>query len=110
MQSFSRWYQLLLRNPRYRWWIILGTVVYLFSPLDISPDIIPILGQVDDVVIVTLLFSGLYQIFQDYVRSLTGEAEVDNAGFPKEQGSAGTETDSAVIDVDARTIDDTGVS
>ena len=55
IQSIYAWYRNLLRHPKYRWWVILGTMVYLISPIDIAPDVIPILGQVDDVFLLTLL-------------------------------------------------------
>lgn len=35
--------------------ILLGTVVYLFSPLDFLPDAIPFLGQIDDILLVALV-------------------------------------------------------
>lgn len=54
IQSLYTWYRNTLRNPKYRWWVIIGTVTYLISPLDISPDFIPIIGQIDDVFLVTL--------------------------------------------------------
>ncbi|MFM7365256.1 MAG: YkvA family protein [Cuspidothrix sp.] len=54
IQSLYTWYRNTLRNPKYRWWVIIGTVVYLISPLDISPDFIPIIGQIDDVLLLTL--------------------------------------------------------
>lgn len=61
-QALYRWYGNTLRNPKYRWWIILGTLVYLLSPLDISPDLIPIVGQVDDFLILSLLLTEVSQI------------------------------------------------
>ncbi len=54
IQSLYTWYRNTLRNPKYRWWVIIGTVAYLISPLDISPDFIPIIGQIDDVLLLTL--------------------------------------------------------
>jgi uncharacterized membrane protein YkvA (DUF1232 family) len=54
IQSLYTWYRNTLRNPKYRWWVIIGTVTYLISPLDISPDFIPIIGQIDDVFLLTL--------------------------------------------------------
>jgi uncharacterized membrane protein YkvA (DUF1232 family) len=54
IQSLYTWYRNTLRNSKYRWWVIIGTVAYLISPLDISPDFIPIIGQVDDVLLLTL--------------------------------------------------------
>jgi len=35
--------------------ILLGAVVYIFSPLDLLPDFIPVLGQVDDILLVALV-------------------------------------------------------
>ena len=57
MQLIYNWYRNLLRHPIYRWWVILGTLIYIFSPIDIIPDFIPIFGQIDDVVILSVLFS-----------------------------------------------------
>ena len=62
MQAFG-WYRTLMRHPQYRWLTILGSIIYLVSPLDLSPDVIPVLGQIDDVILLTLLFSAMSQIF-----------------------------------------------
>ena len=81
--ALHTWYRQTLNNPKYRWWIILGTVVYLFSPLDISPDLFPIVGQIDDVAIVSLLVAELSQIAMDYVKTrqqATRATSSDGAG------------------------------
>lgn len=59
------WFRRLLRNPKYRWVIILGSLFYLFSPLDISPDVFPILGWIDDGLLATLVVTELAQIAMD---------------------------------------------
>ncbi|NJO09115.1 MAG: DUF1232 domain-containing protein [Leptolyngbyaceae cyanobacterium SL_1_1] len=59
--DFYQWYQNLLSNPRSRGWAIALSLLYLISPFDISPDFLPILGQIDDVILISLLISGLYQ-------------------------------------------------
>ena len=74
--ALHTWYRQTLNNPKYRWWIILGTVVYLFSPLDISPDLFPIIGQIDDVAIVSLLVAELSQIAMDYIKKRQGKGPV----------------------------------
>ncbi|WP_343039270.1 YkvA family protein [Sodalinema gerasimenkoae] len=48
-----------------RFWDKSGTLLYLISPLDISPDVLPILGQVDDVAILFLLMSELWQMVRE---------------------------------------------
>ncbi|MGL5511459.1 MAG: YkvA family protein [Microcoleaceae cyanobacterium] len=61
IQSVYNWYTNIIRNPKYRWWVIIGTFAYILSPLDISPDFIPFIGQIDDVALVTLLVAELSQ-------------------------------------------------
>jgi uncharacterized membrane protein YkvA (DUF1232 family) len=75
IQSIYNWYRSTLRNPKYRWWIILGTVAYFFSPIDIAPDFIPVVGQIDDIALVTLLVAELSQIAVDYFKTRKAEVE-----------------------------------
>ncbi|MBF2077576.1 MAG: DUF1232 domain-containing protein [Synechococcales cyanobacterium T60_A2020_003] len=66
-QSFYNWYKMSIRNSKYRWVIIAGTLVYLFSPLDISPDFIPVIGWIDDSVVVTLLVAEVSQLMSEFL-------------------------------------------
>ncbi|HEY3049228.1 MAG TPA: YkvA family protein [Polaromonas sp.] len=46
-----------LRHPNAPTWLKLGTaliVLYLFSPIDLIPDVLPVIGVVDDLVLVPL--------------------------------------------------------
>jgi uncharacterized membrane protein YkvA (DUF1232 family) len=47
------------RVPRRSKLVLGGTLLYLLSPLDIVPDFVPGLGQVDDVVVVLLALHSL---------------------------------------------------
>ena len=67
--SIYSWYRNTIRNPKYRWWIILGTLAYLISPIDISPDFIPIAGALDDFVLVSLLVTEVSQLIMDRYKS-----------------------------------------
>ena len=69
IQSLYNLYRSAIRNPRYRWWIVLGTFAYLLSPFDIAPDIFPIVGQIDDVAILTLLLTELFQLLFEVIKS-----------------------------------------
>ena len=42
------------RVPRKSKLVLCGTVLYLVSPIDVVPDVVPGLGQLDDVVVVLL--------------------------------------------------------
>jgi uncharacterized membrane protein YkvA (DUF1232 family) len=73
IQSVYNWYRNTIRNPKYRWWLILGTLAYVFSPLDLSPDLFPIVGQIDDVVLLTLMVSEVSQWLIDRAKVRKGE-------------------------------------
>ncbi|MGK7955564.1 MAG: YkvA family protein [Crocosphaera sp.] len=66
IKSFYNWYREKIQHPKYRWFVILGTVAYLFLPFDIAPDFIPILGWIDDGLIVSLLVTELSSLFLEY--------------------------------------------
>lgn len=51
-----------LRHPQAPSWLKWGTaaiVVYLFSPIDLIPDVIPFFGFVDDLVLVPMAIRAL---------------------------------------------------
>jgi uncharacterized membrane protein YkvA (DUF1232 family) len=68
MQSLLTWYRNTLRNPKYRWWIILGTLAYLVNPIDLAPDFLPLIGEIDDIALVTLLVSEVSQLIIEKVK------------------------------------------
>ena len=68
IESFYSWYRGAIRHPKWRWEIILGTAFYLISPIDISPDIFPIIGWLDDGVLATLLVTELSSLAMDYLK------------------------------------------
>jgi uncharacterized membrane protein YkvA (DUF1232 family) len=65
LESVYGWYRGLVANPKYRWWVIAGTMLYLFSPFDLAPDFIPFIGQIDDAIVVTLLATELAQVLKE---------------------------------------------
>ena len=94
LSSLYDWYREAIRHPKYRWLVILGTVIYLISPIDIAPDFIPVLGQVDDVMLAGLLFTELSQIV---ISKLQARKE-NNPSTTVE--NPGKET----VDIDAETV------
>lgn len=54
-QAIYTLYRKAIRNPKYRNWIIIGTIAYILSPLDISPDFFPLAGQIDDLILLSMM-------------------------------------------------------
>ena len=65
---------------------------FLISPFDIAPDFLPIIGQVDDVVLLTLLVSEVSQLLIDGVKSRQSETVAANTT---------TDTTEKTVDVDS---------
>lgn len=69
VQSIYNWYRDAIRNPQYRPWIIVGSIAYLLLPFDISPDLIPIVGWLDDGIIAGLLVAEISQMMLERLNS-----------------------------------------
>ncbi len=78
--AIYNWYRQTLRNPTYRWWLIIGTLVYLVSPIDLSVDFIPIAGQIDDLIVVSLLVTELSSVALDSFKARSGIKNTTDEG------------------------------
>ncbi|WP_008317154.1 YkvA family protein [Leptolyngbya sp. PCC 6406] len=56
---WHRLHRTLLGHPVGRWVVILAALVYLISPVDLVPDVIPIVGWIDDGVLATVMAAGI---------------------------------------------------
>ncbi len=65
LESLYNWYRDVVANPKYRWWVIGGTLLYVLSPIDIIPDVFPIIGQIDDAVVITLLATEISSLLKE---------------------------------------------
>jgi uncharacterized membrane protein YkvA (DUF1232 family) len=97
IQSIYNWYRSTIRNPKYRWWMVLGTLLYIFSPIDIAPDFIPIIGQLDDIAILSLLVSEVSQILIESAKSRKGTTVASDTATT----ASSNETSDKTVDVDA---------
>lgn len=92
--KFYDWYRNLVRNSKYRWLVIAGTLLYLFSPIDLLPDFIPLIGQIDDTVVLGLLVAEVSSMLMDRLKAQKGTTNAAVDGKP-------TET---AVDVEATTV------
>ena len=94
VDAFYAWYRNGLRDPKYRWLIIVGTLAYLLSPIDIAPDVFPLVGWIDDGILITLLVAEVSQLLQGAF----------NRPEDSVQTAAVNDDDGVVVDVDAQEI------
>jgi uncharacterized membrane protein YkvA (DUF1232 family) len=98
VQAVYEWYRNTIRNPKYRWWIVAGTLLYVLSPIDIAPDFIPIVGQLDDVVLITLLVSEVSQLLIERVKTTQQKQAADAATDAQQPGNASVDVNAVQID------------
>lgn len=94
--GFVDWYRKQIRNSKYRWIIVLGTLAYLLSPIDLLPDVIPIIGQIDDVLILTILVTEVTQMLSERIKVVKNKDTEVVADRP---------TPDAAVEVDAVSVE-----
>ncbi len=76
MRYLFQGYRRLLTHPQYGIWVFFGSLLYLISPIDISPDLIPLVGQIDDVALIVLMVSAASQwLSQQFLSGQTSESQ-----------------------------------
>lgn len=95
IEGLRNWYRNAIRNSKYRWLVVFGSLLYLVSPFDISPDVFPIIGWLDDGIIATLLVTEVSQLLFEQVntskKKKSQQADVADTATATEQ----------VVDVEA---------
>lgn len=81
------------RTPRLARILLGGGVAYALSPIDLIPDFIPVVGHLDDVVVVPLLLAlGLALVPAEVIREHRRTVESGDGGAgPEGSGSGGPE-------------------
>jgi uncharacterized membrane protein YkvA (DUF1232 family) len=62
-----------IRHPKYGWWMVAGTLVYLLSPFDLSPDMLPIVGWIDDGLLATVVVTEVSQLLLERYKKQKSE-------------------------------------
>lgn len=76
------------RTPRVARWLLGLSLVYVMSPIDLVPDFIPVLGQLDDLILVpALVFLAFCMVPQGLYRE--HKQRLENSGaIPKSPSDA----------------------
>ena len=72
-----------LRHPRAPLWLKLGSaglVLYLISPVDLLPDVIPVLGLVDDLVLIPVAMRWMLNRLPAHLRDPAAKDSGDVVG------------------------------
>ncbi len=103
VQSIYNWYRDAIRNPKYRPWIIVGSVAYLLLPFDISPDLIPIVGWLDDGIIAGLLVAEISQMMLERLNTsnTAGTTSTENTEATR---TADATKDATTVDIQAEEV------
>jgi uncharacterized membrane protein YkvA (DUF1232 family) len=89
-------YRQLLTHPRYGIWVLLASFAYLISPIDLFPDLIPLLGQIDDVALIMLMVSAGTQ----WLSQRMNPAEAETAEPVRTEDRTGPTIDVKAVSVD----------
>jgi uncharacterized membrane protein YkvA (DUF1232 family) len=72
-------YQKVIKHPRTPWLskVLLGmAIAYLLMPFDLIPDFIPVLGQLDELIVIpALVIMALWMIPKDVIAECRNEIE-----------------------------------
>jgi uncharacterized membrane protein YkvA (DUF1232 family) len=81
-----RAFQRGIQNPQIRPWLIVGTLAYVLSPIDLLPSFFLGIGEIDDLVLLSVLVTELFKLWMTQVPTVK---------------SSDPAADSSIIDVEA---------
>lgn len=79
------------RDPRVPWYgkvVIAGVLAYAFSPIDLIPDFVPVLGYLDDLILLPLLVIIALKIIPAPVMTEAREKAISIQRKPKNRAGA----------------------
>lgn len=84
----------------------LAGALYLVSPLDGVPDLIPILGQLDDIGVLLVVLESFLRLCPDHVVAFHRSAVASGRGFTPAPATGAPSSTGPVIDAEFRREDD----
>lgn len=74
------------RTPWYAKLLVVLTLCYILSPIDLIPDFIPVLGLLDEVLLLPLALALIFQLIPRSVKDKVEEVEIDGEASKKLSG------------------------
>ncbi len=94
-------YRKLIRESKFRWLIIVGSALYILNPIDISPDFIPIVGWIDDGLVLTVLLTEVSAILMEKIKEKKTAADRDSPSDSSSTTAKNADTVADTVDVDS---------
>lgn len=83
LRAFTSWIytalRSVIRHPKYRWWAIAGSLVYLLNPFDLAPDVLPVVGWIDDGLLATIVVTEVSQLLVERRKTKKNQSPADAA-------------------------------
>ena len=59
-----------------------GTLLYVLNPFDVVPDVFPVVGEIDDAVVVTILAAEMSQVALDGLKARKQTKQIKRENLP----------------------------
>lgn len=63
----------MMNHPKYRWLVIIASLLYILIPVDLLPDFIPLLGWIDDAGFLALILAEVNELAQERRNTIKAE-------------------------------------
>ncbi len=98
-----------LRNPQVRPWVLMSAIAYLASPIDLIPSFFPGIGELDDLLLLSLLVRALISLWlEDPLAVLRRQVQGADPGPLKDWGPLNPQhqdPEGEIIDIKATPVD-----